>query len=164
MDGSDAVAVARLLCSISWKCYENKKGNLAWLHMLSDASNTFFSSKDESRTLYRKLVTLGRKRGSATLVKTENHPPPVFGLTNLERMMRLVTPEYRIGILRAHARRYFSQADPFDVILRYKTSRVYRALFTVRTLLHKIQSGCPSRPRTGPPGGSNFLSGNRHLK
>lgn len=123
MDGSDEVAVARLLCSIRSKCHENKNGSLAWLHMLADASNDFLSSKDELRTLYRKLINLGRKRGSAILAKTENHPPPVFGLTSLKRMMKLVTPEYRVGILRAHGRRYFSQADPFDVILRYTTSQ-----------------------------------------
>ena len=123
MDGSDTAAVARLLCSIRSKCHENNNGSIAWLHMLADASNNYLSSKDDLRTLYRKLITLGRKRGSAILAKTEDHPPPVFGLTSLKLMMRLVTPEYRVGILRAHARRYFSQADPFDVILRYKTSR-----------------------------------------
>ena len=87
--------------------------------MLADASNTFLSSKGPLLSLNRKLIALGRTRGSAMLAETG--VAPVFGLTSIQRMMKfLKTPKYQLRLLRTYAARYFSKADPFDIILRYR--------------------------------------------
>ena len=87
--------------------------------MLADASDTFLSSKGALLSLNRKLIALGCTRGSTILAETG--VAPVFGLTSVERMMKfLKSPDHQLRLLRTYAARYFSEADPFDVILRYR--------------------------------------------
>ena len=127
-DGSDPAAVAQLLRSISLNCHSSRKDCPTWIHMLGDASNSFLSSKGDLRSLNRKLIALGRTRGSKILAET-GFPPPVFGLTNMESMMKLLkTPESRLRLLRTYAARYFPKADPVDVILRYRVPVASRGL------------------------------------
>ena len=93
--------------------------------MLADASNNYLSSKGDSRSLNRKLIALGRTRGS--IILGEPVVAPVFGLTSIERMMKfLKTPEHQLRLLRTYAARYFSKADSFDVILRYHVPVTFR--------------------------------------
>lgn len=124
-DGSDPVAVTQLIRSVRLKRHVSKTICPAWIHMLADASDAFLSSKGDSRTLNRKLIALGRTRGSTILAETT--VPPVFGLTNIESMISfLKTPGYQLRLLRAYAARSFPTADPFDVILRYRVPVAFR--------------------------------------
>lgn len=118
-DGLDPVAVAQLIRSVCLKYHDGKESCPAWIHMLADASNSFLSSKGDMRSLNRKLIALGRTRGSTIL--DDSRVAPAFGLMSIKCMTKLLkTPKYRVSLLRTYAARYFSQADPFDVILRYK--------------------------------------------
>ena len=107
-EGSDPAAVAQFIRSVSLKCHVSRNTCPAWIHMLADASDAFLQSKGVSRSLNRKLITLGRSRGSTILAETR--VPPVFGLINMKSMVSLLkTPEYQLKLLRTHAARCFSK-------------------------------------------------------
>ena len=89
--------------------------------MLANAANNFLGSADTQRAVYRKLNDLGRRRGASFLAEKASHPEPVFGLSSFSSFIRILErPSQRLSLLRKYASRFFPEADPFDVIIRYR--------------------------------------------
>ena len=121
MNGSDIGAVARLFDSIRSKVAQTQLGCPSWLRLLLMASEDFLCASGDTKTFNRRLIALGRNRGSSILAIKEAYPPTIFGLANLGTMMRLLkSPESRLHVLRRHVKRYFKDVDAFDVIIRFR--------------------------------------------
>ena len=121
LDGSDVGAVARLFDSIRSKVAQTQLGCPSWLRLLLIASEDFLCASGDTKTFNRRLIALGRNRGSSILAIKEAYPPTIFGLANLGPMMRLLkSPESRLHVLRRHVKRYFKDVDAFDVIIRFR--------------------------------------------
>ena len=85
------------------------------------ASEDFLGASGDVETFNRRLIALGRTRGSSILAIKEAYPTTLFGLTKLGPMMRfLKSPQSRLQVLRKHIKRYFKIVDAFDVIIRFR--------------------------------------------
>lgn len=85
-----------------------------WLWILGKTASTFLESTDTERRRFTKLLHLGRGYRAFISGRT----PPFFGLSRLDRVIRMVkTGERRVSILRTQARQ---ACIPFEhAIIRY---------------------------------------------
>ncbi|KAH8748742.1 hypothetical protein BGZ57DRAFT_776386 [Hyaloscypha finlandica] len=104
---------------------ERLKTESNWVRSLGQAANSFTSSmtagNDIYHELHRKLFALGHGRGSAFVEDPKSFPPPVFGIPDFQNFIPLLErDEDRVSLLRKYAVRFFPDAKPWEVIIRYR--------------------------------------------
>ena len=91
-----------------------------WVLALRDAAHSLHTTRIPDQEMLMRLVSLGRGSGSSFLAQKGHYPPAVFGLADFEGFIgTLDTDEDRIAILRKYASRFFPNALPGKVIIRY---------------------------------------------
>lgn len=104
---------------------ERLKTESNWVRSLGQAANSFTSSmttgNDIYHELHRKLFALGHGRGSAFVEDPKSFLPPVFGIPDFQNFIPLLErDEDRVSLLRKYAVRFFPDAKPWEVIIRYR--------------------------------------------
>ena len=87
--------------------HRNKKQLLLWPKVLANQARRVLSSDEVDRQEMARLVGLGRRRYGVFLAPDKDHPPPFFGLSNLNQCVRLLhQPDQAIATIRGMANHF----------------------------------------------------------
>lgn len=98
-----------------------------WLDVLVSAAHALLAANDFDRSIFQKLIKLGRRRGSGFLCDASGHPPALFSLALFEVFLPLLkNEEDQIDLVRKYAKIFFPDAREDEMIIRYRSKGLLR--------------------------------------
>ncbi|KAL9607957.1 MAG: hypothetical protein Q9167_007180 [Letrouitia subvulpina] len=105
--------------NLGFSAYFPNQGGTTWLQYLAEAAETYVTSVDMQRRHIESLIARGRRRHGYFLADPKGHPSPMFGISNVSTLIRLVKgEERRVELLRLLASSFETRADA--LLIRYK--------------------------------------------